>query len=195
MPPDGRPTRAAAHGRVPARPGEPRRPCSLRAQEKVERRRLHVGRATRDLGMGCTGAPGELAAQTRSRSPDLAVRKRAPKDPSTPPGRDRAEPARRGAPGAGGGWLPGRAEVRQGCYRRADAASPGARAGLTAVTEAPTGRGLEARARGRGGPQGRLPHALDRPHSRRRCRFRPRALRCHEPEGGNGAGSLRAQAR
>lgn len=27
MPPGGRPTRDAAHGRVPTRPGEPRRPC------------------------------------------------------------------------------------------------------------------------------------------------------------------------
>lgn len=66
----------------------------------MERRRLHVGRATRDLGVSCTGAQGELAAQTRSRSPDLAVRKRAPKDPSTPRARPRRARRARG-PGRG----------------------------------------------------------------------------------------------
>lgn len=69
-------------------------------------------------------------------------------------------------------WLPGRAKVRQGSYRRADAAGPGARAGLTAVTEALSGRALEARARGRGGPHGRLPRSFRRPHRRRRRRRR-----------------------
>lgn len=34
MPPSGRPTRAAAHGWVPARPGEPRQPCRLPARRK-----------------------------------------------------------------------------------------------------------------------------------------------------------------
>lgn len=104
MPPGGRPTRAAAHGWVPAGPGEPRWPCRLPAQEEVERLWLHVGRSTRNLEAGCTGAPGELEARTRaparSRSPDAAGKKRALKDPFAP-GRGHAEPAGRGTPGAG----------------------------------------------------------------------------------------------
>lgn len=98
MPPGGRPARAAAHRWVPAGPGEPHRPCRLPAQEEIETLRLHVGRATRNLEAGCTGAPGELEARTRartwSRSPDAASKKSARKDPFAP-GRGHAEPAGR----------------------------------------------------------------------------------------------------
>lgn len=104
MPPGGWPARAAAHRWVPAGPGEPHRPCRLPAQEEIERLRLHVGRATRNLEAGCTGAPGELEARTRartwSRSPDAASKKSALKDPFAP-GRGHAEPAGRETPGAG----------------------------------------------------------------------------------------------
>lgn len=86
-----------------------------------------------------TDAPGELAAQPRARRPSRspntagsALRRTRP-----PPRRGHVEPAGRGAPGAGGGWFPGRTEVRQGSGQRGDAASPGAREGLTDVTETP----------------------------------------------------------
>lgn len=154
-----------------------------------ERRRLQVeqlgtsGRAAlvpwenlrRGHGLGVGTAP-------RTEPLESALRR------TRPPRRlDHVEPVERGAPGASGGWLPGRAEVRQGSGRRGDAAGPGAREGLTAVTETPRWKGPEARVRGRGGSQGRLPPALDRQLSsrrRRRRRLRPRVLRCHEPEGG-----------
>ena len=121
-------------------------------QEEAERRRLHAGQATRSLGAGSTSPLENLGRGRRlgaaPRTP--AFRKRAPKDLSAARG-DHAEPARCGAPDAGGGCLPGRAEVRQSSCRRGNTAGPGAREGLTAVTEAPRGRELEARARGRGG--------------------------------------------
>lgn len=130
----------------------------------------------RGHGLRLGAAPRTQPAKSalgRTRSPQARQRRaRRARDPAC------------GAPVTGGGWLPGRAEVRQGSCPRDDAAGPGARAELTAVTEAPWGRGMEARVRRRGGSQGRLLCALDRPHSRRRRRLRPRALRCHEPEGG-----------
>lgn len=111
------------------------RPCraDAPAQEEAERRRLHVGRATWDFGTGST-APQENVRRGRriGASPwTPAVRKSAPKDLSTlrrtcpPSGRGREEPVGREAPGAGGGWLPGRAEVRQGSCRLGDAGGPG----------------------------------------------------------------------
>lgn len=73
------------------------------AQEEAERRRLHVGRATRNLAAGSAAPRGELAARKQARSGSRktpAVRERAPKDQSVP--RERPRRARRArGPGRG----------------------------------------------------------------------------------------------
>lgn len=86
-----------------------------------------------------TDAPGELEAQPRARGPNRSRNEAVSALCRTrpPPRRGHVEPAGRGAPGADGGWFPGRAEVRQGSGQRGDASSPGAREGLTDVTETP----------------------------------------------------------
>lgn len=187
MPPGGRPACAAAHGRVPERPGGPRRPCRLPAQQEVERRRLQVqqlgtsGRAAlmrwenlrREPGLGMGAAP-------RTQPLESALRRTG-----SPPRRGHVELLGRGAPGAGGGWLPGRAEVRQGSKRSAR------RCGRPRGPRETNGRNRNAQEEGAGGQgpgAGRVAgptssRALGQQLSPRR-RLRPRVLRCHEPEGG-----------
>lgn len=95
-----------------------------------------------------------MGAASRTQPLESALRRTA-----SPSRRGHVELVGRGAPGAGGGWLPGRAEFRQGSGRRGDAAGPGARGRLTAVTETPRRKGPKARVRGRGGSRGRLSRA------------------------------------
>lgn len=110
MPPDGRPARSAAHGRVPARPG------SVAGRAVCEpRRKWRDAGSTSAEQVGTSGraarAPREnlrlgLGAAPRTWLLESALQRTRP-----PPGR--------GAPGASGGWPPGRAEVRPGgCPRR-----------------------------------------------------------------------------
>ena len=184
MPPGGRPARSAAHGWVLARPGEPRRPCRRAGpggsgETPAPRRSGNSGprRAARAPRENLRGGRGLRSAP---RTP--AVRKRARKDPSALPGEATQSPPGAG-PGLGrrlasrprrgpSGQLP---EWRHGRPPRRTNGRNGSA----------DGRGLEAGAQGQGGPQGRLPRALGRQHLHRRLRrFRPRALRCHEPEGG-----------
>lgn len=198
LPPGGRPASPAAHGgaprRAPARTEAEK--CQLEAtweQPWDNLRRAPDARRPeeRAAGAGRPSAPAAGAPTPRQRGL---------------PGCGRAEPAGRAAPGAQAGWLPGRAEVRRAAPGSSDGAGrrrglrngPGARAGLTAVTEAPREQEGRVQRPGRGGPPSRLPPALGRPHRRRRRRLRPRALRCHEPEGGGrsrespGSGARRA---
>lgn len=111
------------------------------------------------------------------------------------PRRSHVELLGRGAPGAGGGWLPGRAEVRQGSGRGGDAAGPGARGRLTAVTETPRRKGPEARGRGRGGSRGRLPRARSVSSSVLAAASDRGCFVVTSPREGEGAGSLGAPAR
>lgn len=98
MPPGGWSTRTAAHGRVPTRPGKPRRPCRRAGpggsgETPAPRRSSSSGPRA-----GCTGAPGELEAADAGseplsgRRPLESVHRRT----RPPPGRGHAEPAGRG---------------------------------------------------------------------------------------------------
>lgn len=195
MPPGGRPARSAAHGWVLARPGEPRRPCRRAGpggsgETPAPRRSGNSGprRAARAPRENLRGGRG-----LRSAPPTPAVRKRARKDPSALRARPRR--ARRvRAPGSGGGWLPGRAEVRQGSSRSGDTAGP--RAGLTAVTEARTGGGWRPEPRGRAGRRaGSLAHSAGSTFTAASAASDRGRFVVTSRREGEGAGSLRAPAR
>lgn len=166
------------------------------APEEAERRRLHVGRAARDLWRAATGAPGELEAANaglRAAPGTPTVRKRAPKDPSAPRARPRRTRRAR-APGAGGGRLPGRAEVRQGSSRCGDTAGP--RAGLTAATEASTGGGWRPEPRGGAGRRaGSVAHSNGRTVAATSAASDRGRFVVTSRREGEGAGRLRGPAR
>lgn len=142
---------------------------------------------TRDLGAGCTDALGELAARTRARdggrSPNAAVRKRAPKNRVAPQARPRRAPWARG-PGSGRRLA---SRPRRGPSGKRSAR----RCGRPRGPRETNGRNRNAQEEGAGGQgpgAGRVAgptssRALGQQLSPRR-RLRPRVLRCHEPEGG-----------
>lgn len=90
---------------------------------------------------------------------------------------------------------PGSVRAAPGLQHPSARERPGARACLTAVTEAAEKTGNESSVPEASEQRSRLPFALVRPRRLRRCCFGPRMLRCHEPEGGAGAWSLWASTR
>jgi len=200
MPPGGRSARAAAHGRVP-----PRARGSERSEEGADRRLCRPRRKRRDAGSTSAGQlgtsrraalrPGENlrhgsrlgAAPARRRPLESAPRRTSPSR-----GSDHAEPAGRGAPGAGGALA---SRPRQSPSRQLPARRRGRPRGPRR-TNGRNGSAVGAGAGGQGpgaGRAARLAPSLVTPAAPSPPPPPPpppppqpqtAALRCHEPEGG-----------
>lgn len=154
LPPGGRTACAEAHGRVPARPGEPRRPCRRAGAEgsgetPVPRRLTNWG----PLG-GLHWRPGRTCSACSEPLPGrrpLESGLRSPAARASHPGRRHAEPAWHG-PRAKADFQAAPRSVRVAPTRQSG--WPRDPRGLTAVTEVPASEG-EGGAGGRGPGAGR----------------------------------------
>ena len=176
--------RAAAHGRLPSpREGSLSTNCRFLLSASGGSRDMPSPRPRKQVGR----RRGRLAG-TPLRKPTVELGAPQQSGAPAPSAGSRATGAS-SAPGWDRDWLPGRARVSQGSNRTPTPIRPGpqarqrpgARACLTAVTEAAGKTGNESRVPEASGQHSRLPFALVRPRRLRRrcfrrCCFRLRRL-------------------